>query len=184
SGWDLVGMLTLPADEVADLIGAGDTRWIERGAHDLLDVDPDATRSTSGMPRGRALYGPLPAQLEDPESFASRLSAILDLRREHGIATATQVDIPEVAHAGMLVSVHRLDDGQADTDAALQVTVLNFSADPVEGTVRSEHLTPQSSVVDAASGETIGRVDDLQSFSVSLPGYGAMFLVLEAPEAE
>jgi hypothetical protein len=39
-------------------------------------------------------------------------------------------------------------------------------------------------VVDAASGETVGRVDDLQSFAVSLPAYGAMFLVLEAPEPE
>ncbi|NEM46358.1 MAG: maltose alpha-D-glucosyltransferase, partial [Xanthomonas perforans] len=183
SGWDLVGMLTLPGDEVADLIRVGDTRWIERGAHDLLDVDPSATRSTSGMPRGRALYGPLPAQLEDPDSFASRLSRIIELRREHGIATATQVDIPEVAHAGMLVLVHRLDDGHADEDAPVQVTVLNFSAEATEGTVRSEHLVPQSDVVDAASGETIGRVDDLQSFSVSLDGYGAKFLLLR-PQTE
>ncbi|MCR2802106.1 maltose alpha-D-glucosyltransferase [Microbacterium sp. zg-Y818] len=178
SGWDLVGMLTIPSEEVADLLAAGDTRWIERGAHDLLDADPQATRSAAGMPRGRALYGPLPAQLDDPDSFASGLAAILDLRREHGIATATQVDIPEVAHAGMLVLVHRLDDGDAEADAATQVTVLNFSAEPTEGTVRSEQLVPGSEVVDAASGETVGRVDDLRSFSVSLPAYGAMFLLL------
>ncbi|MDD7963149.1 maltose alpha-D-glucosyltransferase [Microbacterium thalli] len=182
SGWDLVGMLTIPADEVADLLSAGDTRWIERGAHDLLDVDPSATRSAAGMPRGRSLYGSLPAQLDDPESFASRLSGIIDLRREYGIASATQVDIPEVAHAGMLVLVHRLDDGNPSADAAMQVTVLNFSAEPIEGTVRSEQLVPQSEVVDAASGETLGRVDDLQSFSVALPAYGATFLVLNAPE--
>ena len=186
SGWDLVGMLTVPSDEVADLVAAGDTRWIERGAHDLLDVDPAATRSAAGMPRGRALYGPLPAQLDDPASFASRLAGILDLRREHGIATATQVDIPEVAHAGMLVLVHRLDNGDAEANAPMQVTVLNFSAEAVEGTVRSEHLVPQSEVTNAATGETVGRVDDLQSFSVSLPAYGAMFLVLEPvePDAE
>ncbi|CAL4858714.1 hypothetical protein MMM2322_00352 [Microbacterium sp. MM2322] len=173
------GMLTLPGDEVADLIRVGDTRWIERGAHDLLDADPGATRSTSGMPRGRRSPGRLPAQLDDPDSFASRLSAILDLRRQSGIATATAVDIPEVAHAGMLVLVHRLDDGVAEADAPVQVTVLNFSSEAIEGTVRSEHLTPQSDVLDAASDEVIGRVDDLQSFSVSLPGYGARFLVLQ-----
>jgi len=182
SGWDLVGMLTVPADEVADLIASGDTRWIERGAHDLLDVAPAATRSAAGMPRGRALYGPLPAQLDDPASFASRLAGILGLRRRHGIATATQVDIPEVAHAGMLVLVHRLDDGDAEADAPMQVTVLNFSAEPTEGTVRSEQLVPGSEVVDAASGERMGRVDDLQSFSVSLPGYGAAFLLFEQAE--
>ena len=183
SGWDLVGMLTVPSAQVADLLAAGDTRWIERGAHDLLDVDPSATRSAAGMPRGRALYGPLPAQLDDPESFASRLARILDLRREHGIATATQVDIPDVAHAGMLVLVHRLDNGDTEADAPIQVTVLNFSAEAIEGTVRSEHLVPQSDVTDAATGETVGRVDDLQSFAVSLPAYGAMFLVLEPVEA-
>jgi len=184
SGWDLVGMLTIPSDEVSDLLAAGDTRWIERGAHDLLDVDPQATRSAAGMPRGRALYGPLPAQLEDADSFASRLAGILDLRREYGIATASQVDIPEVAHAGMLVLVHRLDDGDAEADAPIQVTVLNFSAEPTEGTVRSERLVPDSEVVDAASGQIVGRVDDLRSFSVALPAYGAMFLMLRPKEPE
>lgn len=178
SGWDLTGMLTVPAHEVADLIAAGDTRWIERGAHDLLDADRTATRSSAGMPRGRALYGPLPAQLSDPDSFASRLAAMLRLRRRHGIATASQVDIPEVAHAGMLVLVHRLDDGDALADAPIQVTVLNFASEPTEGTVRSEQLVPGSEVVDAASNERVGSVDDLRSFSVSLPAYGAMFLVL------
>jgi trehalose synthase len=184
SGWDLTGMLTIPSAEVADLVAAGDTRWIERGAHDLLDVDPEATRSAAGMPRGRALYGPLPAQLRDPQSFAARLAGILAIRREHGIATATQVDIPEVAHAGMLVLVHRLDDGDAHADAATQVTVLNFSSEPTEGTVRSEHLAPGSEVTDAASGDVLGRVDDLYSFSVSLPAYGAMFLVLQPEETD
>ena len=132
------------------------------------------------MPRGRALYGALPAQLADGESFASRLAGILALRREHGIATASQVDIPEVAHAGMLVLVHRLDDGDPQADAPMQVTVLNFSPEPTEGTVRSEQLAPGSEVVDAATGEAVGRVDDLQSFSVSLPAYGALFLLLES----
>ncbi|QEW00073.1 maltose alpha-D-glucosyltransferase [Microbacterium caowuchunii] len=182
SGWDLVGMLTLPSEQVTDLVAAGDTRWIERGAHDLLDVDPGATRSAAGMPRGRALYGPLPAQLEDPGSFATRLAGILDLRRRYGIATASQVDIPEVAHPGMLVLVHRLDDGDAEAPAPMQVTVLNFSAEPTDGTVRSDQLVPHSTVVDAASGDTVGRVDDLRSFSVSLPAYGALFLMLEPDE--
>ncbi|TQK17575.1 trehalose synthase [Microbacterium sp. SLBN-154] len=184
SGWDLVGMLTVPAAQVADLISSGDTRWIERGAHDLLDVDPQATRSAAGMPRGRSLYGSLPAQFTDEESFASRLSQIIELRRRHGIATATQVDVPEVAHHGMLVLVHRLDDGAHDPDAPLQVTVLNFAGEPVEGTVRSKQLVRRSEVRDAASGEVIGHVDDLQSFTVSLPAYGAVFLLLEPGEPD
>jgi trehalose synthase len=183
SGWDLTGMLTVPADEVADLVATGDTRWIERGAHDLLGIAPEATRSAAGMPLGRSLYGPLPAQLDDPDSFASRLARILEVRRAHGIATATQVDIPDVAHPAMLVLVHRLDDGDPAAEGVTQVTVLNFSPDPVEGTVHSLHLVAQADVISAATGETIGRVDDLLSFAVSLPAYGALFLTLE-PTAE
>ncbi len=190
SGWDLMGMLTVPADEVSDLISTGDTRWIERGAHDMLDYAPDATRSAAGMPRGRSLYGPLPEQLKRPDSFASGLASIIETRREQGIATATQVDIPHVSQPSMLVMVHRLDDGDPrDEDATIQITVLNFCRDAVEGTVRSDALLAQADVVDATTGEVIAKVDDLLSFSVSLPAYGGLFLTLrphveETPEEE
>jgi hypothetical protein len=82
----------------------------------------------------------------------------------------------------MLVLVHRLDDGDASAEARIQVTVLNFSSEPVDGTVHSAHLVPQADVVSAATGETIARVDDLLSFAVSLPAYGALFLVLDPTE--
>jgi hypothetical protein len=131
------------------------------------------------MPRGRSLYGPLPAQLDDPDSFASRLARIIEVRRELGVATASQVDIPDVADPAMLVMVHRLDDGDPTIEAPIQVTVLNFSPEPVEGTVHSAHLVPLADVVSAETGATIGQVDDLLSFEVSLPPYGALFLTLE-----
>jgi trehalose synthase len=185
SGWDLVGMLTIPADQVDELINTGDTRWIERGAHDLLDADPEAQRSAAGMPRGRSLYGSLPTQLQDPDSFASRLGEVIALRREHGIASATQIDIPDVAHPGILVLVHRLDDGDARLDdAPIQITVLNFSAEELDGTVRSESLPLQRDVIDAATGETIARVDDLHSFPVHLGPYAGFFLLLGPAEEE
>ncbi|MFT4123598.1 MAG: maltose alpha-D-glucosyltransferase [Microbacteriaceae bacterium] len=184
SGWDLTGMLTLPGETVADLIRSGDTRWIERGAHDLLGAAPEASTSSAGMPRGRALYGSLPEQLRDPGSFASRLGELLRMRRAHGIATATQLDVPHVAQPSMLVLVHRLDEGRDDPDAPLQVTVLNFSGESVDGTVHSEALAKQSEVIDAATGEPIGRVDDLHSFPVSLQPYGGLFLLLEPPATE
>ncbi|MCR8670102.1 maltose alpha-D-glucosyltransferase [Agrococcus sp. HG114] len=185
SGWDLTGMLTLPEEQVHDLIATGDTRWIERGAHDLIDASPDATMSAAGMPRGRSLYGSLPAQIEQPGSFVNRLADVLRIRREHGVATATQLDVPHVAHPSMLVLVHRLDDGDPTReDARTQVTVLNFSGEPVEGTVHSEALPTQCEVIDALTGDSIGHVDDLQSFSVSLPAYGGLFLTLEPVATE
>ena len=184
SAWDLLGVLPLPPEAVHDLIASGDTRWIHRGAHDLTDADPDATRSASGMPRGRSLFGSLAKQLGEPNSFASRLKRILRLRADYGIDVASQIDIPDVAHPGMLVMVHRLDDGDpARSDAREQVTVLNFSGEAIEGTVRSDVLTPRRAVLDVNTGDEIGRVDDLNSFSVSLEPYAGLFLLLE-PEEE
>ena len=63
----------------------------------------------------------------------SRLSEILAIRTRHGIATAVQVDVPEVSDRAMLVMVHALESQQ------IQVTVLNFSNQPVAGA--SSHNT-------------------------------------------
>jgi hypothetical protein len=56
SGWDLVGMLTTDPTAVADLIADGDTRWINRGAHDLMGTNLNAQRFEEGLPRARSLY--------------------------------------------------------------------------------------------------------------------------------
>lgn len=185
SAWDLLGMLPLPSSEVTDLIAEGDTRWVHRGAHDLMDVDPEATVSSSGMPRGRSLYGSLPHQLATEDSFASEVSRILTIRSTLGIDVGTQLDIPDVAHPGMLVMVHRLDEGDASMDdAQVQVTVLNFTGEPIEGTVRSEALIARRSVIDAESGLEIGRVDDLESFAVRLEPYAGLCLLIGDAEED
>ncbi len=165
SGWDLAGMLTVDADEVAELIADGDTRWINRGAHDLMGVDPDAPRRYGQMPPARSLYGTLPEQLADPGSFASRLAGIIDVRRRYGIATSTQLDVPSVSQRAMLVMVHQLDGGSQ------QITALNFGGEELTGTVRSEQLVAGARVIDMFSDEEVGVVDDLNSFSLDLAAY-------------
>jgi hypothetical protein len=46
------------------------------------------------------------------------------------------VDVPDVAHPGMLVMVQRLDGGDASrVDAPVQVTVVNLTGETIEGTV-------------------------------------------------
>ena len=64
----------------------------------------------------------------------------------------------------------------------MQVTVINFSGQPIEGTVHSDALLPRRTVVCAATGEDCGTVDDLHSFRIALPAYGGKFLVLGAEE--
>jgi len=177
SGWDMCGMLTLPPDEVAELLRGGDTRWIHRAGHDLMGVNDRATRSMAGMPRGRSLYGSIPEQLADETSFLWQLQAIFRVRSHYGIATSRQVDIPEVSHRGMLVLVHELENpGQH------QLTVLNFANEHIAGTVRSEHLPPGAEVSDMFTGKAFASIDDLHSFTVDMPPHHGMSLLVDAPE--
>jgi trehalose synthase len=176
SGWDLCGMLTLQRSQVSRLIRAGDTRWIHRAAYDLMDYRPQATESASGIPRGTCLYGSLPDQLSDPESFVSRLREMLTVRTRYRIATAVQVDVPPVADKATLVMVHRLDTGQP------QVTVLNFADRLILGRVTSQHLSPGGAVVDMFTDRVIAEVDRDCSFAVSLPPHQGMSLLLADPQ--
>lgn len=179
SGWDLCGMLTLPPSNIPELLRGGDTRWIHRSAHDLMGVNPSATQSLAGMPRGRSLYGSIPEQMADDASFLRQLQAILRVRSHYGIATSRQIDIPEVSHRGMLVLVHQLaDEGQ------YQLTVLNFANEDVAGTVRSEKLPPSGVVSDMFTGKPFATVDDLHSFTVEMPAHHGMSLLVEAPVQE
>jgi trehalose synthase len=179
SGWDLCGMLTLPAAEIRELLRGGDTRWIHRAAHDLMGVNPEASHSGAGMPRGTSLYGSIPEQLADDTSFLRQLQAILRVRTHFGVATSRQIDIPDVSHHGMLVMVHQLDDPNQ-----MQLTVLNFANEDIAGTVRSEYLPPGAAVSDMFSGKVIGHVDDLHSFAVEMSVHHGMSLLVEVPPAE
>lgn len=172
SGWDLAGITALDRKSVEELTAQGDTRWINRGAHDIMGTSPDAEHSSSGMPRARSLYGPLPDQLQDPGSYARRLQQILAVREEHGIATGSLLDVPGVSHRGLLVMVIQLGSG------ALEVTVLNFSDQDIAGSIQSSHLVPGSAVHDLFSGAAVGQVDDLHSFFLELPAYQGTALLL------
>ncbi|MGW5151533.1 maltose alpha-D-glucosyltransferase [Rhodococcus koreensis] len=177
SGWDLCGLLPVPSEDVADLLAEGDTRWINRGAHDLMGVNPDAERSESGIPRGHSLYGSLPVQLRDPTSFARRLARIIDIRNRFGIATAVQLDVPTVSHKGLLVMVHEL------ADASLEVTVLNFTSEEIAATVQSQFLPAGSPAVNLFTDEQIGAVDELHSFPITLAPYEGVPVVVRPESA-
>ena len=178
SGWDLCGMLTLERSTVSRLLASGDTRWIHRAAYDLMGYQPEATESPSKMPRGTSLYGSLPEQLQNPNSFASRLRDLLAVRTRHGIATSVQVDVPEVSDKAMLVMVHLLDTRQ------LQVTVLNFSSRSIAGSVRSEHLPPGAAVIDMVTDQVIAEVDHDHAFAVSLEPHQGMSLLATPARAD
>ena len=130
----------------------------------------------SGMPRALSLYGTLPEQLEDETSFVYRLKQILHLRGYFQIATTSQVDVPDVAHPAMLVMVHDYES----IEGQMQVTVLNFAAEPISGTVISEHLAPGARLMDMGDGSAFGEVDQLHGFHVELEAHAALALLVRS----
>jgi maltose alpha-D-glucosyltransferase/alpha-amylase len=120
SSWDLVGALPVPLEAVKDRVGGGDFRWVNRGGVDLLGASPTAAASAFGVPRAKALYGSVPDQLKDPESFASRLRGLLAARKEYRLAEGELLAVPEPQTPGLCVLVLKLPGHP------LAVTVLNF----------------------------------------------------------
>jgi trehalose synthase len=143
SGWDLVGALTLPAAVVKDRLADGDTRWINRGAYDLIGSNPKAVRSSAGLPVAVALYGPLPKQLKQPSSFASQLAHMLKVRSDLKLYAGELVDVPAVQAKGLFVLVHKLPDS-----SDLEITAINFGSAPVEETVAVAGGAPAAQVTD------------------------------------
>jgi len=170
SGWDLVGALTLPAEQVDHLMQDGDTRWVHRGAYDLVDLDPAAEFSAGDMPRPKTLYGSLVSQLQRPDSFASQLKKILAVRRAYDIAASRQILIPDVEHPGLLVMVHELPAGKGT-----QITALNFSAETIVETLQLPGIAP-GPVVDIINERVEGDLTEQGEFTITLDAYEGLAL--------
>jgi trehalose synthase len=173
SGWDLVGALTLPAESVKTLLADGDTRWINRGAYDLLGHGSGAPRSTADLPRAPALYGTLPEQLQRAGSFAWQLRNMLRVRAEYRINESEQVDVPAVKARGLLVMVHRLAAGKGT-----QITALNFGRRPVRETVAIKTAPPAGSVRDLLADKALGAVGPGGQLSLTLGPYEGRVLLI------
>src|SRR5205085_7920817 len=105
SSWDLVGALPILEDSVADRVDDGDFRWINRGGVDLMGANPDAEESEFGLQRAETLYGSLPEQLDDPDSFVSQLQRMLKARKKYRIAEGKLLAVPEVAKLSVFILV-------------------------------------------------------------------------------
>jgi len=170
SGWDLVGALPLPGEAVAERMLDGDTRWIHRGGYDLVDLAPEARESLRGMPRAQALYGSLSEQLQQPDSFASRVKKVLAVRQAYGIASSRQVLVPEVQHPGLLVMVHELPAGKGT-----QLTVLNFGREVIAEDILLEGFSP-GPVVDMLSETVEGDLGEDGRLLINLDPFEALSL--------
>jgi trehalose synthase len=177
SGWDLVGALTLPAAVVKDRLADGDTRWINRGAYDLIGSNPKARTSAAGLPVTVALYGPLPKQLGKSDSFASQLAHMLRVRAELHLYAGRLVDAPAVRAKGLFVLVHQLPDS---TD--LEVTAINFGSTPINESVVIRDAPQSSKVTDALDPKApASTIDAGGTLRVSLGAYEGKAFRIQGP---
>lgn len=173
SGWDLAGALPLSGASVRTLLADGDTRWINRGAYDLMGLNPSVQRSAGGLPRARSLYGPLPQQLRSPDSFAAQLRKLLRIRTEYRLNEAVQLDVPAVRAPGILVLLHQLP-----ADRGLEITALNFGSTRVTESVPIAPGAPGAEVIDLLTDRPAGRLSPERKLSLSLgPHEGAVLLI-------
>ncbi len=172
SGWDLVGAATLPRASVEALLADGDTRWINRGAYDLMGRSASAQKSASGLPRAYALYGALSDQLKSEASFASQLKRLLSLRATYRIHEAEQIDVPNVKAPSLLVLVHRLPERRG-----IEVTALNFGLRATTESVALEAAANGATVTDLVADKPLGKLSG-KRLSVDLgPHQGRIFLI-------
>ncbi|MBD3379776.1 MAG: maltose alpha-D-glucosyltransferase [Candidatus Omnitrophica bacterium] len=179
SGWDLVGALPLKPGRIPSLVADGDYRWINRGAYDIMGFSPDAETSSEGIPRAVSLYGPLPEQLKDPDSFASRIKRMLDIRSEYGIALSRRIELPEVKAKGVVVMVHELPG-----DKGIQATAINFGREPVKELIDINSAKGMAAK-DLLTGEEEGKVFSSGKYDLDLGALeGKVLLFGETSEAE
>jgi maltose alpha-D-glucosyltransferase/alpha-amylase len=159
----------------------GDYRWINRGGVDLLGDNPNAKVSAFGLPRAPALYGPVPQQLKDPNSFVSSLKRLLAARKKYRIAEGELLAAPEVKNRGSCILVMRMP-GQP----TLAVTALNFGESMVKEqidlpkikSIKLDEVRGRSAR-DVIAGTREGNVSDNGVLTVELPAWTGKTFVLE-----
>jgi trehalose synthase len=122
SGWDLVGALNLPKELAQNIIKEGDVRWLERGSYDLMGTRNELKISSEGVPRATILFGDLPSQLKDPNSFVATLKKLLHLRKKWEFALAKRIYLFPSKHQGTSMALYRLPNNKG-----LAIVALNFS---------------------------------------------------------
>jgi trehalose synthase len=180
SSWDLVGALPLPRKQVAERMHDGDYRWVNRGGVDLMGVAPGAGKSRYGLPAARALYGPLPKQLKEKDSFASALARMLKGRKKYRIAEGELMAVPAVKNRAVCLLVMRLPG-----KPSVAITALNFSREPAEEEVDLSRIKglpvarlAGQKATNVVNDEGAGIVTEAGHLAITLKGWTGKTLVL------
>ena len=110
---------------------------------DLIGDESRRDQSAFGLPKAKTLYGPLPEQLRDPESFASQIKLMLAARKQHRIHEGKIISVPNSGKPGVALLVMTLPD-----NGGLAITALNYGRTATSVKV---DLTQFSASIPAAS---------------------------------
>ena len=139
SGWDLTGALLVGQEDLGSLLDDRDYRWMNRGAFDLMNVDPSAALSAGGLPRAKAIYGSIPEQLQDENSFVSHLQRILRIRKKYGVDASTLASVPETQSHGAVFMLLECPE-----ESGWVLAAVNFGRESAQERVRLPELAGRS----------------------------------------
>lgn len=181
SSWDLVGALPIPERSVKERMEDGDYRWVNRGGVDLMGANPKADTSHFGVERAQALYGSLPEQLDDPDSFVMQLQRMLTARTKYRVAEGELVAVPKPKNRAACILVMR-----APGASRAIVTALNFSREPIEEQVDLHKLSglPEEltgAVREILTDKKLGELPASGRLTIELPGWTAKTIAIEPP---
>ncbi|WP_254509392.1 hypothetical protein [Anatilimnocola floriformis] len=170
SSWDLVGALPIPEKSVAERMKDGDYRWINRGGVDLMGANPSQGTSHFGVERATSLYGSLPEQLENPESFARQLAKMLKARKKYRLAESELLATLQVSNPAVCVLVMR-----PPRTPALILTALNFSQQTAKeeldlsaSGVRGK-MKVNGQMLEIITNEQMGELPENRRLKIELP---------------
>ena len=187
SAWDAVGALPIPLERIPEeLTSGGDFRWVNRGGVDLMGKSSQTTTPIFGLPEAPTLYGPLPQQLQDPNSFMSRLKIMLTAREQYDIKDATMNLVPPVSDRGLVVLVMTLPDSK------LAITALNYARESKRVDVNLTRVPPGipaqtlagAEAIDAIGGQSVGTISDTGSLTIELEGIQGRTIIVQRQQQE
>ncbi len=180
SGWDLMGALPLKQSEMKKWLDKDqDTRWLNRGAYEMMGQNTDINQSIVGIPRASTLYTPIPIQLREPCSYASNVKKILAARKKWGVPQATLIDIPEVSPQ-FYVAMYCLPKSED-----LLMVALNFGQTEHTETISSEKFVGKEAW-DIVRERSEKKEKQAKGFNLILAPYETKALVFQskAPNTE
>jgi trehalose synthase len=176
SGWDMVGALLVDEESLGSWMDDRDGRWMNRGAYDLMGINPEADYSRAGLPKAIPIYGSLTDQLSKPKSFVSQLQRMLRARKASRIAFSKLVAVPEVVVESIVVLLFERPEGQGWI-----ITTFNFGQEPAHDIVRLPQMAGRTArLMFSTSGEKVKviPISHMGGFELDLaPVQGEMFIV-------